>query len=71
MNNSDMQILLDVEAQLSNNLLNETKEQVKLIQQVVRNNRNKVCPTCFGQDDCSTQILSMCPWRFDCGELQS
>lgn len=24
-------------------------------------------PDCYGEDDCSTNILSMCPWRMTCG----
>lgn len=67
MNNADMQTLLDVEAQLSNKFGDDAKEQIELIEKVIRNNRGE-CPTCFGQDDCSTQFLSMCPWRFDCGK---
>ena len=27
---------------------------------------NSEPPACWGQDDCSTQALSVCPYRFDC-----
>lgn len=29
--------------------------------------RGETPPTCFGDDDCSALILSMCPWRMTCG----
>jgi hypothetical protein len=25
-------------------------------------------PSCFGNDDCSSQSLSTCPWSMDCGK---
>lgn len=24
-------------------------------------------PSCFGQDDCSSNCLAECPWSMDCG----
>lgn len=54
-----IQELLDKEAKLSN----ERYEVIKQIKQL----RGDTPPVCFGEDDCSTSILSRCPWRMDCG----
>jgi hypothetical protein len=29
--------------------------------------RDPTPPPCYGEDDCSTLMLSMCPWRMTCG----
>lgn len=29
---------------------------------------NEERPVCFGQDDCSTYMLSRCPWSKECGD---
>lgn len=54
-----IQELLDKEAKLSN----ERYEVINQIKQL----RGDTPPVCFGEDDCSTSILSRCPWRMDCG----
>lgn len=62
-----IQELLDKEAELSNTGYgdsNERKEIHKTIR-IMRKGRHQ--PLCFGQDDCSTMMLSVCPWRMDCG----
>lgn len=28
-------------------------------------------PSCYGLDDCSTSMLSTCPWRTSCGSEES
>jgi hypothetical protein len=59
----DIQELLDLEAQLANTRYT--------VHQVIKELRGKDHPPCWGEDDCSTLILSRCPWRIDCGEDQS
>ena len=68
-------MLLDVEAVLGNlstDLDNPlSAELVTLRMRVWANieaNRGDDVPVCFGQDDCSTAVLSICPWRMKCGE---
>jgi hypothetical protein len=55
-----IQHLLNTEAQLAN-LRSEIHEKIIAM-------RGDEPPVCWGQDDCSTLILSMCPWRIDCGD---
>jgi hypothetical protein len=62
---SDIQELLDQEATLSNKGGNS--EEVKKIHTIIRLKRIAPPPVCFGEDDCSTMMLSRCPWRIDCG----
>lgn len=33
--------------------------------------RGTISPPCWGDDDCSTQMLSSCPWSIDCGNMDS
>lgn len=54
-----IQDLLDDEARLSNELL--------AVRTMIRQRRLPQAPSCFGLDDCSTQALSTCPYRMDCG----
>lgn len=62
-----LQELLDNEAKLSNNGFGDSKERQEIhkLIRVMRKGRHQ--PLCFGQDDCSTNMLSKCPWRMDCG----
>ncbi len=53
-----IQALLDKEASLANRRSLVHKQIVVL--------RGTEPPVCWGNDDCSTQILSTCPWRIDC-----
>lgn len=55
---TEIQILLDKEAQLSNRRYHILKQ--------IKSMRGDIPPRCWGNDDCSTQILSQCPWRIDC-----
>jgi hypothetical protein len=62
-----LQNLLDEEATLSNEGKGDSLErkQILMIIRLTRDEANR--PPCFGEDDCSTEILSRCPWRMDCG----
>lgn len=62
---NDIQNLLDLSARLSNNGKHDDAE--KMYHQI-RQLRGNNPPPCFGDDDCSTMMLSMCPWRMDCGK---
>ena len=64
---SRIQQLLNEEARLSNEGKADSSERQKLLT-VIRLMREQPAPVCFGEDDCSTSILSRCPWRIDCGE---
>lgn len=55
---SEIQTLLDKEANLANRRSLVHKQIVVL--------RGEDPPVCWGIDDCSTNILSRCPWRIDC-----
>ena len=63
---SEIQELLDQEARLSNEGKGDSEERQK-IHTMIRIMRKSPAPFCFGEDDCSTTILSLCPWRMDCG----
>jgi hypothetical protein len=60
-----MQDLLNQEATLCNtgHGKSEERQQVHTLIRLKRTNQ----PPCFGEDDCSTLMLSACPWRIDCG----
>ena len=63
---SKLQKLLDSEARLSNAGKSNSPERRDLHIEI-KKLRGTVPPPCHGQDDCSTLILSTCPWRIDCG----
>jgi hypothetical protein len=60
-----IQELLNLEASLSNDGKKDCDEyrnahiKIKVL-------RGSDAPVCWGEDDCSTLILSQCPWRIDC-----
>lgn len=56
------QDLLDLEANLGNTRY--------AIHKLIKEQRGTEPPMCWGHDDCSTQILSTCPWRIDCHESE-
>ncbi len=58
-----IQDLLNCEAELSNSRLAVLK-QIKVM-------RGTEPPDCWGMDDCSTNILSQCPWRTDCDSYEA
>lgn len=64
---STIQELLDKEAKICNTLGADDPERLE-IHKLIRVMRKSLHqPLCFGQDDCSTNLLSRCPWRMDCG----
>lgn len=64
---TELQSLLNEEARLSNTGRGDSKERAELhtLIRLIRSDMPE--PPCFGEDDCSTIILSQCPWRMDCG----
>ena len=64
---TEMQDLLNREAQLSNTGKGESSERQELLTMIRLKRNEQYRPGCFGEDDCSTTMLSMCPWRMDCG----
>lgn len=63
---SNLQDLLNREAALSNSGRSNSLERQE-IHTIIRLKRDNPAPLCFGEDDCSTLVLSTCPWRIDCG----
>lgn len=61
-----IQELLDQEAKLSNSGYGDSDFR-KIVLEEIRQRRGTEPPACFGEDDCSTNILMRCPWRMDCG----
>jgi hypothetical protein len=55
---SEIQTLLDKEANLANRRSMVLK-QIKVL-------RGEEPPICWGNDDCSTNVMLQCPWRIDC-----
>jgi hypothetical protein len=69
---SEIQDLLNQEAQLANSGMADSEERMQ-IHTIIRLKRiaadgSSETPWCFGQDDCTTLVLSQCPWRIDCGD---
>lgn len=64
---TEIQDLLNREAQLSNTGKGESSERQELLTMIRLKRNEQYRPGCFGEDDCSTTMLSMCPWRMDCG----
>ena len=62
-----LQSLLNQEAQLSNDGKADSEERQQILTAIRLARDESLRPPCFGEDDCSTEILSMCPWRIDCG----
>lgn len=55
---TEIQALLDKEANLANRRYH-VHQQIKVL-------RGEEPPRCWGNDDCSANIMSQCPWRIDC-----
>lgn len=62
-----IQTLLNQEAQLSNAGKGNSEERQKILTVIRLKRDEKYRPGCFGEDDCSTAMLSTCAWRMDCG----
>ncbi len=63
---TEIQQLLNHEAWLSNNGKGNSEERKVVHRQIIAL-RGTTYPGCHGHDDCSTSILSTCPFRIDCG----
>jgi hypothetical protein len=63
---TEVQALLNHEAWLSNNGKGDSEERKVVHRQIIAL-RGTTIPGCHGHDDCSTSILSTCPFRIDCG----
>jgi len=61
-----VQELLDQEARLSNEGHSKSDFR-KIILEEIKARRGTDAPPCWGEDDCSTNMLMRCPWRIDCG----
>lgn len=62
-----LQELLNEEAKMSNKGMDKEHPFRKIILEEIRQRRSEIAPACFGEDDCSTSMLSRCPFRMDCG----
>ena len=73
----NLQELLDEQARVSNKLYDLKGDDLliervyltrdlKVVEEMIRECRSQVPPICFGLDDCSTEMLSRCPYRMDC-----
>ena len=58
-----IQELLNKEAGLSN-------RRYHILQQI-KAARGTEPPVCWGNDDCSTTVMSQCPWRIDCDSYEA
>ena len=65
---TELQTLLNQEAMLSNTGHGDSLQRQQ-VHTLIRLKRENPAPSCFGDDDCSTLVLSQCPWRIDCGEV--
>ena len=61
-----VQDLLDQEARLSNQGMSNTHPLRVIVHEEIKQLRGKDAPVCWGEDDCSTNMLMRCPWRIDC-----
>lgn len=65
---SEIQRLLDESAKLQNEAYhNNTVADVSELYNRIKELRGTTPMPCWGEDDCSTKMLSTCPWRIDCG----
>ena len=64
---SEIQDLLNQEANLSNAGQGNSDERMRIHTLIRLKRDEQYKPPCFGEDDCSTLMLSTCPWRIDCG----
>jgi hypothetical protein len=62
-----MQDLLNQEAILCNTGQGKSEERMGVHTLIRLKRDEQYRPPCFGEDDCSTLMLSTCPWRIDCG----
>jgi hypothetical protein len=53
---------------LQQQTVDELAVERRLIHIKIKEKRGTVPMPCWGEDDCSTLMLSKCPWRIDCGD---
>lgn len=63
-----LQQLLDQEADLSNTGQGDSDQRKKILTAIVLMRDESYRPVCYGEDDCSTLMLSRCAWRMTCGD---
>ena len=63
---ASIQELLDQEARMANEGQGDSEFR-QIILEEIKVRRGPAAPICFGEDDCSTNMLMRCPWRNDCG----
>jgi hypothetical protein len=63
---TEIQRLLNEEAKLGNSGKLNSPDRAAILRKIIEL-RGTTVPHCHGHDDCSTLILSTCPWRIDCG----
>lgn len=66
-NKNTLQDLLNREAKLCNASKGDSSERQELLTMIRLKRDEQDRPPCFGEDDCSTSVLSQCAWRMDCG----
>jgi hypothetical protein len=62
-----LQQLLDQEAELSNAGQGGGEQRKQILTAIILMRDESHRPVCYGQDDCSTRVLSQCAWRMSCG----
>lgn len=62
-----IQTLLNAEATIANNNPDEYAKKVRKQIHIQIEALRGPAPVCYGEDDCSTLMLSLCPWRMTCG----
>lgn len=67
----NIQVLLDHQADVGNMFYGtdryaEIKDKLDVLNDIIKDMRGSQPRVCWGTDDCSTSMLSTCPWRIDC-----
>lgn len=60
-----IQDLLNQEARAGNSKRYKERDKIRIL---IKLTRESPPPECWGEDDCSTEMLVRCPWRIDCGD---
>lgn len=59
---------LDESACMANDGMQAHPRYRELLALIALHRDEALRPPCFGDDDCSTEMLSRCAWRNECGE---
>lgn len=62
-----IQTLLNAEATIANSKPDAYDKKVRKQIHIQIEALRGPAPGCYGEDDCSTLMLSICPWRMTCG----